>query len=60
MEKCQRCGKLYLTVYRLPNEIWKQISPKGDLSGLLCIECADKIAREKGLNLYWEAKQGEF
>lgn len=60
MEKCQRCGKEYETVYRVPKEIWAKISPKSNGNGLLCIKCADEVAREKGIELYWEAKEDRF
>jgi hypothetical protein len=59
-EKCQRCGKRYDTVYTLPDYIWRKISPKGSLSGMLCPECADEIAREKGIVLYWTANENDY
>lgn len=59
-EKCQRCGKSYNTIYTLPNKIWRKISPKNSLSGLLCPECAEKAAREKGIILYWVAKENNY
>jgi hypothetical protein len=52
-EKCQSCNKFYEIIYRIPNNLWKKISGKKDGSGLLCIECLDKIARKKGMYLYW-------
>jgi hypothetical protein len=62
MERCQICGDLYPTVYEVPNEVWEKIKPKGkkEGAGLLCIPCADDRAREKGIILYWSAKEKEF
>jgi len=61
-ECCQYCGKSYLTVYCLPDEIWEKIKPswKSEGAGLLCPQCADIIARAKGSSLYWEAAEGQF
>lgn len=59
-EKCMNCGKRYLTVYTLSDELWKKITDKNDGSGLLCPSCIDVIAREKGINLYWEAAEGNY
>ena len=57
MEHCQICGKGYLTIYHVPDEIWRKITPKKNEAGLLCIECADHRARELGIELYWYAKE---
>jgi len=59
-EHCQNCGKSYLTIYRVPDKIWKKITPKKEEGGLLCIECADKGARKLGINLYWDACVGKW
>ena len=56
-EKCQQCGKRYLTIYALPDEIWEKIA---DGKNLLCPTCADKLAREAGIQLYWAAGQDFF
>jgi len=56
-EICQKCGKPYLTVYNIPNEIWIKISPKKSEGGLLCISCCDELAREQQIVLYWQAKE---
>ncbi len=57
MEHCQVCGKEYSIVYSVPNEIWDKITPKEGHAGLLCIECADKRAKELGIELYWSAEE---
>lgn len=61
-ERCQFCGKIYLTVYRIPDGIWEKIKPKGKTkgAGLACIECADMAAKLEGMSLYWEAADGHF
>jgi len=60
VEHCQICGKKYSTVYELPDEIWKKITPKSGESGLLCMECAEKRAEKLGIDLFWRAKEGEY
>lgn len=67
-ELCQCCGDRYETVYRVPNEVWKQIAPNpetigddpGHYGGLLCPDCADSRARESGAVLFWEAFEGDW
>ncbi len=60
-ECCQSCGKIYETVYKLPDDIWARITPSMDKeAGLLCISCADKIAIEKRISLCWGGKENEF
>ena len=59
-EHCQVCGKGYLTIYSVPDEVWKKITPKSGEAGVLCIECADRISRELGIDLYWSAGIGEY
>lgn len=65
-EKCQRCGKRYLTVYHVPDDVWAKIRPNkhdpdGDLyGGLLCPSCADALARNIGIILYWEPSVGDW
>ena len=57
-EFCQRCGKIYELVYSVPDEIWAEITPSDDKeAGLLCIECADRIAREKEIFLFFKAEE---
>ena len=56
-ERCQCCGERYLTVYRLPDELWARITPRPESpgGGLLCPACADERARELGVLLVWSA-----
>jgi len=60
MEHCQICKKGFLTVYDIPDKIWKKISPEKSESGALCIECADKRARKLGIDLFWVSKENEY
>lgn len=57
-EICQCCGHEYLTVYRIPDEIWLKIM--GKPGGLLCPICCDVLARETKVSLYWEATVEQF
>ncbi len=61
-ERCQVCGKQYLTCYLMPHSIWKQITPKPEEedAGLLCIPCADTRAQEAGLALHWWCSVGKY
>lgn len=59
-ERCQECGELYDAVYRVPDRIWWVITGRDDGGGLLCPACCDRMARDAGLILYWEAAVGEY
>ena len=56
-ELCAACQDRYLTVYRLPDPVWDEISAGANL---LCPDCADARARKLGIELYWEATVGAF
>ena len=58
-EKCDKCGKRYLTVYRVPDSVWQNVHPHSP-AGLLCPECCDEVVRDTGNTLYWEAELGQF
>lgn len=55
-EKCMQCGKHYLAVYWIPQEMWSAVTEKTDGSGMLCIPCCDQLARSKGISLEWTAE----
>ena len=57
MQQCTNCGRRYLTVYSVPDEVWRRIQPGfvPDNGLLLCPTCADRIAREHGVPLEWHA-----
>src|SRR5690606_7471517 len=68
-EQCHDCGGFYQTVYRVPDDVWAKIAPdKAALGehtehrygGLLCLPCADRRAREKGIRLYFDASVGDW
>jgi hypothetical protein len=68
-ERCHDCGGFYATVYRVPDDVWAKIAPdKAALGeheehrygGLLCLPCADRRAREKGIRLYFDASVGDW
>lgn len=61
-EKCQNCGKRYKTVYRVSDEIWELIKPpfKEKGTGLLCLSCAEAIAKLNNVDVYWEGTIGDF
>ncbi|HSH24583.1 MAG TPA: hypothetical protein VLA13_03490 [Massilibacterium sp.] len=58
-EICQNCNRMYKTIYHMPDDIWQEITGKEDGSGLLCIECADQLARVKGYKLLWKPELHE-
>ena len=58
-EKCDNCDKYYESVYRVSDDLWLKIYGKSE-SGLLCPMCCDAIARQKGILLYWEARENEY
>lgn len=58
-EKCDDCGQRYLTVYRVPDWMWRIVSAKAP-GGLLCPECCDRRLRAAGHSPYWEAAEAEF
>lgn len=40
--------------------LWELVSGHKDGSGLLCLQCFDKITRAKGIELYWSCTIGNF
>ena len=59
MEKCKRCKKDFESVWRVDDEIWKRVQGDGD-TGNLCANCFDQIARERGIELFWECTEKEY
>lgn len=63
-EVCQACHQPYDTVYRVPDVVWKKISPKTidghGGGGLLCPPCADARASKAGYFLFWSAEVGRY
>jgi len=58
-ERCRNCGKLYLTVWRAPDRLWELVTGKKE-TGLLCPICFDRLARQKGIELYWECEENKY
>ncbi len=54
MYQCQLCGESYNKCWSAPNYLWKRITGKKDGSGIRCIDCFDKKAREMGMILSWD------
>lgn len=59
-ESCDECGAHYETVYNLPDHLWRRISGHDDGAGKLCPACCDRLAREAGIELFWEAADGAY
>lgn len=59
-ERCNACGRLYLTVYRVPDDLWAKVTGRTDGGGTWCPTCFGFIASEKGYSLYWEATDADF
>ena len=58
-ELCSVCGKRYLTVFSIPDDVWLKVNG-GKEGGLICISCVDEIARKLGISLFWKAKENEY
>lgn len=56
-EICQNCNRTYKTIYRVPDEIWEEVT--GQKEGLLCISCFDQLASVKGFKLLWIPRKHE-
>lgn len=48
--KCEYCGCFYFETWNAPDAIWGIISNEYNL---LCPQCFDELAREKGLTIVW-------
>ena len=59
-ERCQVCGMNYLIVWKAPDSLWLELTGRRDGSGLICPQCFDILAREKGIELYWVCAESEF
>src|SRR3990172_4785731 len=52
-EHCQICGRPYLLVWNATDYLWHDIV-SSDESGLLCPDCFDREARQRGIYLIWK------
>lgn len=55
-EKCEHCGKRYLTCWLAPDYVWHAVTGH-DEEGLLCPNCFDEMARNKGVILAWRVEE---
>ena len=60
MEKCERCGKQYSTVYTVRDCLWESITGHKDGSGLWCLHCFVNEAEKLGIVLYWQCDENQF
>lgn len=62
METCKICEKQYLAIWRCPDELWAKVLRTSIRNGLIliCPECFNRMAKEKGIELYWECAQSKF
>ncbi len=56
-EHCQKCKKPYLAVWGASWKLWQKVTEKLDGSGLLCMNCFDKMARKKRIILHWDVRE---
>jgi len=54
-ERCQICRKHYSFLWSAPDYLWYNVTGRTDGGGLLCIECFDSMAEEKGISIMWQA-----
>ena len=58
-EQCQRCGRSYVAIYWLPDDVWATLRSMTG-ANLLCPLCADSVARQAGIGLFWSAGVGAY
>ena len=55
--RCKKCNKVFISMTVVSNRIWDElIEEDHGLESPYCLECLDKIAREKGLVLTWQPR----
>lgn len=57
-EYCQVCGRRQPIVWHAPDRLWLEVN--GREGGVLCPECFDRLAAEKGLWLRWTPSDKEL
>ena len=58
-EICDRCGARYDEVYRVPDELWAELTERLGGSGLLCMGCCEALAGGRG-SIYWSGTLGDW
>lgn len=48
---CGICGKIPKWDYRVEDSFWRKVAPDEHRLGVICLECLDKLASEKGLDI---------
>lgn len=56
-EYCQKCKKPYLSIWGAPWQLWNKVTGRLDGRGLFCMNCFDKIAMKKGIELHWNVHE---
>ena len=51
---CKKCGRTTIPNFYVPNKTWNQVT--NNSTDELCIVCFDKLARNKGIYIIWEAQ----
>jgi hypothetical protein len=64
---CRACGYSDKFDFNVPNELWKEIVPLDYQNDVICLECFDEFAFEKGVDyatsigtLYFAGNQAVF
>jgi len=59
-ERCQKCKKIYFSLWMASHSVWVKVTGKKSGKGLYCLNCFDKIARSRGINLFWKPHISDF
>uniref|UniRef100_A0A6M3XNS9 Uncharacterized protein n=1 Tax=viral metagenome TaxID=1070528 RepID=A0A6M3XNS9_9ZZZZ len=51
---CHNCKRKFREAWKCSDDLWVIVSERHDGRGILCIRCFEKMAQEKGIDLYWE------
>jgi len=59
-EHCQICGieygEEYGYIYSVPDKLWEKVTGIKNGSGLRCIHCFSREARDKGIYIQWNGE----
>lgn len=63
-DQCDKCGREYMAVHRVPTHVWAQIAPHPETlgpynngGGMLCPDCAAVAAKALGIRLIFVAEE---
>ena len=59
-EGCVCCGQRDATVWRAPDDMYRNVTGYEHGEGVLCMECFEALAFHHGVTLYWECANGHF